>query len=53
MNYTLNDTLEIVQDYAPSLVRHSGPDFHRDKLQPGDRREAELAEASEHIQGPR
>jgi hypothetical protein len=24
-----------------SFSRHSGPDFHRDKFQPGDRREAE------------
>jgi hypothetical protein len=24
-----------------ALFCHSGPDFHRDKLQPGDRREAE------------
>jgi hypothetical protein len=34
-------TREAVKDLVGAVSGHSGPDFHRDKLQPGDRREAE------------
>jgi hypothetical protein len=53
MNYFSSVKLRFtLTESAPNLRKgcHSGPDFHRDKLQPGDRREAERAQASEHIQ---